>query len=151
MTHNHIMGGAQDKKVWDTHWWFAPEESQSELSTIRLLLNQWYKYGCTNPPNLTHIALIDSAAFLSLNQPDAPTQKAPTQKTQNTSPIRWIATHHNWHYETCTLELPPEEEISYTLPSIVNNLLAMCKLTDADCCVPFHQHGYIARMEVPKK
>ena len=39
-------------------------------------------------------------------------------------------------------KLPPEVWISHTLPTIANNLLVVCELTDASCCVTFHQHGY---------
>ena len=115
-------------------------------STFKLNENSIKKLshpGCINRLNLQNTALIDSTASKTLLRPDAPS----TPSNQPHIPIHFFQPDGSILVtsQTHTLNLhnlPDKAKTVHTLPGIVNNLLAICKLTDAGCTILFTQHGY---------
>jgi hypothetical protein len=97
--------------------------------------------GCTNPPDLTTTAFIDSAASKSLVMPST-TTSATTSKSSITviqpSGKRMRSTHA---VDLLLCNLPPDARMAHSLSGLTNNLLSVAVLCNAGCEVFFHATG----------
>ncbi|KAL7478349.1 hypothetical protein ACHAW6_004114 [Cyclotella cf. meneghiniana] len=106
----------------------------------KIINSIYFTPGCTNPPNLTTTALLDTAANISLLTPHAPAQRnmttLPTKTIMQPSGDTLTTTGN----VTLLLpKLPQAAKEAYHISGLTNNLLSASALVDACCELFFHQ------------
>ncbi|KAL7475307.1 LOW QUALITY PROTEIN: hypothetical protein ACHAW6_001229 [Cyclotella cf. meneghiniana] len=108
--------------------------------------------GCDNPDNLNTMAIIDTGAYISLLNTNAPAER----HQQQTPPKSIIQPKGPMLTTTENLvlllnKLPTELRLAYRTPGIKNNLVAALELIDAGCELFFHQHSHTQRRNHPTR
>ena len=136
-TNINNMGRSKDNKGCDS-WWFIPEGPNSTFKLNENLINELSDPDCINHLNLQNAVLIDLAASKTPLCHDAPS----TLSNKPHIPIHLPQPDGSTLVttQTCTLNLhnlPDMTKTAHTLPGIVNNLLVICKLTEAGHTILF--------------
>jgi hypothetical protein len=98
--------------------------------------------GCTNPVQLDHTALINTAAFVSLLTKKTPVASI-TQPNIQISVVQPGGGHMTTTHAVDLLlsKLPPEARLAHQLPGLVKNLVSIAILCNVDCNIFFYKTG----------